>query len=105
MDYYALTDDKITAELGLRLQRLRERRGYSKGMLAAAIGEPARVITSLEEGHGTLTCLVSVLRYLGGFDQLDYFMVEPGFKALELTDPRAPTAGTVMSRRSTHVSN
>ncbi len=99
MDYYALTDDNIAADLGLRLQRLRERRGYSRQMLAAAIGQPAKVITALEKGKGTLAQLIAVLRQLGAFDQLDRFMVETRIKALELRDPRLPTEGTVMFRR------
>ena len=105
MEYYALSDEDITAELGRRLQRLRQRRGYSKQMLADATGHSAKVITLLEDGNGSLDALVSVLRYLGAFDQLEHFLVEPPVNALELSDPRVPTDGTVMSRRRFPVTN
>lgn len=104
MEYYALSDEDITGELGRRLQRLRQRRGYSKQMLADATGNSAKVITQLEDGHGTLETLVAVLRYLGAFDQLEQFLLEPHVRALELRDPRRPSDGTVMSRRSLHSS-
>jgi transcriptional regulator with XRE-family HTH domain len=105
VEYYALSDEDITAELGRRLQRLRERRGYSKQMLADATGYSTKVLTHLEdEGEGSLIALVAVLRYLGAFDQIEHFLVETGVRPLELSDPRMPTEGTVMSRRSTQSS-
>lgn len=99
MDYYALADDKIAAELGLRLKRLRERRGYSKLTLGEAIGQPAKIITALEKGRGTMATFVAVLRQLRAFEQFDRFLMETKVKALELADPHMPTEGTVMHRR------
>lgn len=104
MEYYALSDEDITGELGRRLQRLRQRRGYSKQMLVDATGLSSKEITQLEDGNGTLAGLVALLRYLGAFDQLDQFLVEQQVRALELRDRRQPSAGTVMSRR-THQSS
>ena len=104
MEYYALSDEDITGELGRRVQRLRQRRGYSKQMLADATGYSARTITLLEDGDASLAVLVAVLRYLGAFDQIEHFLVEPSAKPLELKDPRIPTEGTVMSRRVIHSS-
>jgi putative transcriptional regulator len=100
VEYYALSDEDITSELGRRVQRLRQRRGYSKQMLADATGQSAKVLTQLEDGDGSLEVLVAVLRYLGAFDQIEHFLVEAPVKPHELNDPRRPTAGTVMSRRS-----
>jgi transcriptional regulator with XRE-family HTH domain len=99
MDYYALADEKIATELGLRLKRLRERRGYSKQALAEAIGQPAKIITALEKGRGTMAIFIAVLRQLRAFDQFDRFLMETRVKALELADPRLPSEGTVMYRR------
>ncbi len=99
MDYYAYSDDDIAAELGHRLRLLRERRGYSKQILADAVGQPPAVITALEKGRGSLALLIAALRQLGGLDQLERFLVESPLRALELKDPRLPTGGTVMSRR------
>lgn len=104
MEYYALSDEDITSELGRRLQRLRQRRGYSKQLLADATGYSAKELSRLEEGNGTLATLVAVLRYLGAFDQLEQFLVEPQVRALELRDPRQPSAGTVIARRRLHAS-
>jgi DNA-binding XRE family transcriptional regulator len=105
VEYYALSDEDITSELGRRLQRLRQRRGYSKQMLADATGYSAKVITQLEDGDGSLAALVAVLRYLGAFDQIAHFLIEAPVNALEMRDARLPTAGTVMSRRSIQASN
>jgi transcriptional regulator with XRE-family HTH domain len=105
MDYYALIDDDIANELGNRLRLLRERRGYSKQILADAVGQPASVITALEKGRGSLALLIAALRQLGALDQLERFLLESPLRALELKDTRMPTAGTVMSRRSPHSSS
>lgn len=99
MEYYALSDEDITSELGRRVQRLRQRRGYSKQLLADATGYSAKTLTQLEEGNGNLATLVAVLRYLGAFDQLEQFLIETQVRALELRDPREPSDGTVIARR------
>ncbi len=104
MDYYALIDDDIANEIGNRLRLLRERRGYSKLLLAEAVGQPPSCITALEKGRGSLALLISALRHLGALDQLEHFLVESPLKALELRDPRQPTEGTVMFSRSPHSS-
>jgi transcriptional regulator with XRE-family HTH domain len=104
MDYYALIDDDIANELGNRLRLLRERRGYSKQILADAVGQPASVITALEKGRGSLALLIAALRQLGALDQVERFLVESPLRALELRDPRIPSDDTVMYRRSPHSS-
>jgi transcriptional regulator with XRE-family HTH domain len=104
MDYYALIDDDIANELGNRLRRLRERRGYSKQILADAVGQPASLITALEKGRGSIALLIAALRQLGALDQLERFLVEAPRRALELRDTRVPSDGTVMARRSSHSS-
>lgn len=102
MHYYALIDDDIANELGNRLRLLRERRGYSKLLLAGALGQPPTVVTALEKGRGSVALLIAALRHLGALDQLEHFLVESPVRALELRDPRVPTDGTVMFRRSPH---
>jgi transcriptional regulator with XRE-family HTH domain len=99
MDYYTFSDASIAAELGQRLKRLRQRRDYTRKELADAIGEPVKVITALEKGKGTLAVFIAVLRELHAFDQFDRFLMETRVRALELSDPRQPTVGTVMFRR------
>jgi len=99
MDYYSISDEKIAAELGQRIHRLRQRRGYSGQDLAAAIGVEPTAISSLEKGKCDLSLFVAVLRELRAFGQLERFLKETRVKALELNDPTFPTEGTVMYRR------
>jgi transcriptional regulator with XRE-family HTH domain len=99
MDFYSLSDAKIAAELGQRIWRLRQRRGYSKESLALAVGVDATAIALLEKGKCDLFLFVAVLRELRAFGQLERFLKESRVKALELTDPELPSEGTVMYRR------
>jgi transcriptional regulator with XRE-family HTH domain len=99
MDYYSITDEKIAAELGQRICRLRQRRGYSEEDLAEAIGVDPVAITLLEKGKCDLYLFVAVLRELRAFGQLERFLKETRVRALELNDPTFPTEGTVMYRR------
>lgn len=99
MDYYSISDEKIAAELGDRVHRLRQRRGYSGKDLAEAIGVDPSAITLLEKGKCDLALFVAVLRELRAFGQLERFLKETRIRALELNDPTFPTEGTVMYRR------
>lgn len=98
MDYYSISDEKITAELGQRMKRLRQQRGYSKMDVAGAIGQSAETIRELEKGRGSLETFISVLRVLRAFDQLDRFLIATRVKALELREPKS-SEGTVTYRR------
>jgi transcriptional regulator with XRE-family HTH domain len=99
MDYYALSDENIAAELGHRISRLRQRRGYSSESLAEAIGIEPEAIALLEKGKCDLTTLVAVMRELRAFGQLERFLKETRIRALELSNTEFPSAGTVLYRR------
>ncbi|MES2625720.1 MAG: hypothetical protein V4628_10605 [Pseudomonadota bacterium] len=99
MDYYSLSDEKIAAELGQRICRLRQRRGYSRESLAHAINVAPEAIVLLEKGKCDLFLFVNVLRELRAFGQLERFLKESRVRALELNDSESPSEGTVMYRR------
>ena len=99
MDYYSLSDEKIAAELGQRICRLRQRRGYSRESLAEAMGVGADAVALLEKGKCDLFMFVAALRELRAFGQLERFLKEARVRALELNDPELPSEGTVMYRR------
>ena len=99
MDYYSLTDEKIAAELGRRIYRLRQRRGYSSESLADAIGVDPVAIELLEKGKCDLYLFIAVLRELRAFGQLEKFLKEARVRALELNDGEFSADGTVMYRR------
>lgn len=99
MDFYSLSDEKIAAELGSRIRRLRQRRGYSKESLAAAVGVDVAAVALLEKGKCDLCVFVAVLRELRAFGQLERFLKEARVNALELNDTETPSEGTVMYRR------
>lgn len=102
MNYYAVSDEKIAAELGQRFRHLRQRRGYSKQELADAMDWQLDTITALEKGNGDLMQFIALLRKLGAFHQLDRFLTDARVRSLEMNDPRVPTQGTVMYRRRKH---
>ncbi len=99
MDYYSLPDEKIAAELGHRINRLRQRRGYSSESLAEAIGIEPEAVALMEKGKCDLSMFIAVLRELRAFGQLERFLKETRVRALELSDTEAPSEGTVMFRR------
>ena len=96
---YLLPDEKIAAELGHRISRLRQRRGYSSESLAKAIGVEAEAVALLEKGKCDLNMFIAVLRELRAFGQLERFLKETRVRALELSDAGTPSEGTVMYRR------
>ena len=100
MDYYSISDEKIAAELGQRVSRLRQRRGYSRESLAEAINVDPAAIALLEKGRCDLYLLISVMRELRAFSQLERFLKETRVRALELNDLEfSTTEGTVTYRR------
>jgi transcriptional regulator with XRE-family HTH domain len=99
MDYYSLSNEKIAAELGQRVSRLRQRRGYSRESLAEAISVDPIAVTLLEKGKCDLHLFIAVLRELRAFGQLERFLKEARVNALELNDSEMPSEGTVMYRR------
>src|SRR5687768_12358103 len=99
MDYYALSNEKIAAELGQRVSRLRQRRGYSRESLAEAMSVDPVAVALLEKGKCDFLLFIAVLRELRAFGQLERFLKEARVRALELNDPESVAVRNVMYRR------
>ena len=85
MDLYSMSDRAILREIGRRLRRRRLDRNLTQQVLADMAGLSRTTVSDLERGApaGMLT-LVQVLRALGGLEELDAFLPEPGLSPLEL---------------------
>ena len=85
MDYYSISDKAILREMGARLKHRRLDKNLSQQVLADMAGLSRTTISDLERGApaGMLT-LIQVLRALGGLEELDAFLPEPGLSPLQL---------------------
>ena len=85
MDFYGISDKAILREMGARLRRRRLDKNLSQQVLADMAGLSRTTISDLERGApaGLLT-LIQVLRALGGLEELDAFLPEPGLSPLQL---------------------
>lgn len=83
MNYEAMTNKAVVAELGERLERLRLARNLTQQMLADEIGITAKSYRQLVAGGGKLENLIAALRALNALDQLDNFLPEPAPSPLE----------------------
>jgi transcriptional regulator with XRE-family HTH domain len=85
MDYYSMSDRAILGEIGRRLRRRRLNRNMTQQSLAEVAGLSRTTVSDLERGGpaGLLT-LVQVMRALGGLEELDSFLPEPGLSPLQL---------------------
>ncbi len=85
MDYYSMSDRAILREIGGRLRRRRLDKNLSQQALADLAGLSRTTVSDLERGApaGMLT-IVQVLRALGGLEELDAFVPDPGLSPLEL---------------------
>jgi transcriptional regulator with XRE-family HTH domain len=84
MDYYALSDGRVSQLLGERLRALRLRKNRTQEELAATTALSLSTIKALETGKGKLANLIAVLRELDALDSLDAFIPAPGISPMEL---------------------
>lgn len=87
MDYYAMTDAGIEAEIGRRVKELRLRKNLTQMELADAISVARATIERLESGSGKISTLIAVLRELGQLEGLDILI------------PDQPTSPLVLAER------
>jgi transcriptional regulator with XRE-family HTH domain len=85
MDYYSMSDRAILREVGRRLRRRRLDKNLTQHNLADLAGLSRTTVSDLERGGavGVLT-LVQVLRALGGLEELDALLPDPGPSPLQL---------------------
>jgi transcriptional regulator with XRE-family HTH domain len=83
MNYQAMSNTAIAAELGNRLENLRLERNMTQMALAEEIGITAKSYRQLIAGGGKLENMIAALRALNCLNQLDNFLPEPPPSPLE----------------------
>lgn len=84
MDYYMMTDEGITLEIGQRFKKLRLRKNLTQEELANRAMLSISTVKSLEAGKGKLQSMIAILRELGSLDNLDSFLPDPGISPMQL---------------------
>ena len=79
-----MTDEGIARELGGRLKKLRLRRNLTQEELADRAMLSVSTVKAMESGKAKLASLIAVLRELGGLDELDSFLADPGISPMQL---------------------
>jgi transcriptional regulator with XRE-family HTH domain len=83
MNYQAMSNTAIAAELGNRLEHLRLERNMTQMALADEIGITAKSYRQLIAGRGKLENMIAALRALNCLNQLENFLPEPPPSPLE----------------------
>lgn len=103
MNFDAMSDKAILAELGERLSRRRLNRNMTQEELAVASGVARRLVQRLEGGHGcSLENLMRILRALGMLGQLDAFLPEAAISPLQMAKTRGRERLRASGRRGGH---
>ena len=85
MDFIGMSDKAVIAELGKRIRRQRLNQNVTQKELAEKAGVAYAVVQKLEQGEDCrIGGLIRILRALGGLDQLDLFLPDPGVSPLQL---------------------
>ncbi len=85
MNFEAMSELAVLAELGRRVQIQRLNANLSQAEVAVKAGVSRRALQNLESGRAcTLSLLIRVLRVLGLLGQLDAFLPEPGPSPIQL---------------------
>ena len=103
MNFDAMSDKAILAELGERLSRRRLNRNMTQEELAVASGVARRLVQRLEGGRGcSLENLMRILRALGMLGQLDAFLPEAEISPLQMAKTRGRERLRASGRRGGH---
>jgi putative transcriptional regulator len=103
MNFTAMSDRAILAELGSRIARERLNLNMTQSALAVKAGVARYLIIRLEAGHGcTLENMIRILRGLGRLDQLDAFLPEPGLSPLQMVKLRGHARLRAATKRRRH---
>lgn len=103
MNFDAMSDKAILAELGERLSRRRLNRNMTQEELAVASGVARRLVQRLEGGYGcSLENLMRILRALGMLGQLDAFLPESEISPLQMAKTRDRGRLRASGRRGGH---
>ncbi len=83
MNYYAMTDDAIAAEIGRRIENRRLENNLSQAVVAEEVGISEMTYRNAVKGKAKLSVLIGILRSIGELDQLDSFLPERPFSPVE----------------------
>ena len=83
MNFEAMTDEAITAEIGRRIEQIRLERNLTQQQVADAIGISRVSYHKLEGGEAKFVNVVAVLRVLDQMTLLENFVPETVFSPLE----------------------
>jgi len=83
MNFEAMTDEAIAAELGRRIEQIRLERNLTQQQLADAVGLSRISYRKLELGEAKFVNVVAVLRVLDQMSLLENFVPKSVFSPLE----------------------
>ena len=83
MNYYAMTDEAIAAEIGRRIESRRLENNLPQAVVAAEVGVSEVTYRNAVKGKAKLSVLIGMLRALGELDQLDSLLPERPFSPVE----------------------
>ena len=83
MNFQAMTDEAIAAEVGRRIEQLRLERNMTQQQLADAVGLSRVSYARLESGQAKLVNVIAVLRVLDQLALVESFVPDSIFSPLE----------------------
>jgi len=84
LNFYAMTDSAIAAELGRRLEQIRLEANKPQKEIAEELGISEGTYRSAIKGKARLEVVIGILRVLGKLDNLDGFLPELPYSPMEL---------------------
>jgi len=84
MNFESMTDNKVAAEIGRRIDQLRLERNLTQQQLADAVGLSRVSYGKLVAGEAKFVNVVAVLRALGQIGLVDGFVPDTVFSPMEL---------------------
>ena len=83
MNFEAMTDEAVAAEIGRRIEQLRLERNLTQQQLADAVGLSRVSYSRLESGEAKFVNVIAVLRALDQMALLENFVPESVFSPME----------------------
>ena len=84
MNFYSMTDKRISAEIGQRIRSLRLRKNLTQQQVAEAAALSLNAVKSVESGKARLLTVIAVLRELGGLEALENFIPQSAISPIQL---------------------
>ena len=83
MNFSAMTDQAIAAEIGRRIEQIRLERNMTQQELADAVGLSRVSYRKLAAGEGKFVNIIAVLRALDQLDRVENFVPDTVFSPME----------------------